>query len=391
MKRKQAYRQLSNRKMMTYADLFSGFGGSTIGALQAGVKPIWAIEKRHAIANVANLNLGEHTIVADILNIDPNLLDSPDVLHASPPCPNFSNAKQGGEESEHDIDMARKVAEFIAVLSPRVLTLENVYQYRKSASWAVIRDTLNRCGYWFDLAHVNAADYGVPQTRKRMIVRAVLGDWVPYLPPPEPWVGWYEAIGDLIDGLPESEFAPWQLRGLPRSLRCSAMFSNQNSYDHEGNIYGTVYREEGESAFTIRDQHVLFRAFIVDGNNVRPKRVTVRSDAEPTMTVTAQRQSPKAFIISGQYGQAQNESGKSRRPQVRDGQTPSFTVTASNRGWRAWLNEGRVVSLTPRCLARFQTFPDWYELPEKKSLACYGIGNAVPPLLYQKLLEGLLK
>jgi DNA (cytosine-5)-methyltransferase 1 len=43
--------------------------------------------------------------------------------------------------------------------------------------------------------------------------------------------------------------------------------------------------------------------------------------------------------------------------------------------------------MTPRALARFQSFPDWYELPERASLACRIIGNAVPPLLMQRVME----
>jgi DNA (cytosine-5)-methyltransferase 1 len=50
-----------------------------------------------------------------------------------------------------------------------------------------------------------------------------------------------------------------------------------------------------------------------------------------------------------------------------------------------------VVAITPRCLARFQSFPDWYELPAKRTLAATGIGNAVPPLLMQRIAEGLLR
>lgn len=50
----------------------------------------------------------------------------------------------------------------------------------------------------------------------------------------------------------------------------------------------------------------------------------------------------------------------------------------------------RVVAMTMRCLARFQSFPDWYELPEKRTLAARVIGNAVPPLLMQKVAEAML-
>lgn len=43
-----------------------------------------------------------------------------------------------------------------------------------------------------------------------------------------------------------------------------------------------------------------------------------------------------------------------------------------------------------RALARFQSLPDWYVLPDKASLACTVIGNMCPPLLMQKIVEPLL-
>ena len=50
---------------------------------------------------------------------------------------------------------------------------------------------------------------------------------------------------------------------------------------------------------------------------------------------------------------------------------------------------GRVVTMTPRALARFQSFPDSYVLPDSKTLAAKIIGNAVCPLGYQRIAEGL--
>jgi len=48
----------------------------------------------------------------------------------------------------------------------------------------------------------------------------------------------------------------------------------------------------------------------------------------------------------------------------------------------------RVVAMTPRCLARFQSVPDWYILPDKRALAAKVIGNMAPPLLMQRIAEG---
>jgi len=57
---------------------------------------------------------------------------------------------------------------------------------------------------------------------------------------------------------------------------------------------------------------------------------------------------------------------------------------------RAWLSQGRVVSMTPRALARFQSVSDWYVLPDKKSLATKIIGNGVSCLMFQKLIAQLM-
>lgn len=351
--------------MITFASMFSGFGGADCGAIAAGMIPTWGIELDPKIAAVANRNLGEHVRVADILDCNPVDFPAVDVLHASPPCPNFSQAKTGGGETELDIALARKVAAFITTLQPRIFTLENVWGYRNSRSWAIIRETLNVAGYWHDIAHVNAADYGVPQTRKRMIVRAIRGAWVPMLSEPETWIGWYAAIEDLIDDLPDTEFAPWQLARLPEEIKETLMLWNM-------------------------------------GQTIRP--VTTRSVHEPVHTVDTgmmRRPSsiPQAVLIGGgNRSEAFLQYAKENRPSIpgrKEATEPSMAISATASGdMRAFLvgknnDAGRVVAMTPRCLARFQSFPDWFVLPESKTLAVKGIGNAVPPLLMEKLYRQL--
>lgn len=363
---------------MTYGDLFTGFGGASLGAMAAGLRPLWGIEYDAKIAAVANDNLGGHVVVANILDVDPATLPAVDVLHASPPCPNFSVAKTGGGETQLDIDLASKVIRFIEVIQPKIFTLENVYGYRHSQSWRMIQDALFNAGYWVSMEHVNAADLGVPQTRQRMIVRAVRGGWVPYLPPAGRWVGWYEAIEDLIPTLPESRFAPWQLKRLPKILQTTLVAHN-----------GLPNRATTtEPAFTITaDQNQNFvRAFLV-GKTADKYGDGLRWHDEPVQTVGANEHGSKAFIVGG---------ANTSDPQAAEGvgvsmqDEPTRCVNASNSTqWRAWLQHGRVVAMTPRALARFQSFPDWYRLPDSRTLASKGIGNAVPPLMYQRIIEGL--
>lgn len=336
--------------MKTFGSLFTGFDGVGIGAQQAGLELAWGLELRPDVAEVANGNLGNHVRVGNLLDEDPYNFDRVDVLHASPPCPNFSAAKTNGAETALDIALAKKTAEFVTVLRPEIFTLENVMAYRQSKSWALIQDALFSAGYWVTIDIVNMADHGVPQSRKRMIVRAVRGGWVPYLSQADRQIGWYEAIEDLIPTLPESQFAPWQLKRLPSEL--SECLVGVSGYDG-----GVVIAERDEPANTITARHnqLMLRAFIVDCQNGAASKT------------------------------------KDRGLTIRAGDEPMFTLTASmgqKRPTRAWA-DGRIVAMTPRALARFQTFPDWYEFDCTRTLAAYGIGNAVPCEFARRMYAGL--
>lgn len=439
--------------MNTFASLFGGFGGADIGARQAGLELAWSLELDPAIADVARANLGHAIHVADILDCDPADFDAVDVLHASPPCPNFSVASQS-VETALDIALARKVAEFVTVLRPRVFTLENVWAYRNSQSWAIIQDELYERGYWLHVDHVNCADMGVPQTRKRMIVRAVLGGFVPYLPEPVAWVGWYAAVEDLLPTLPESAFAPWQLARLPELLQ--TVLVPQSGYDGALN---TVEAQEPSFTVTANHNQLGVKAFIMQVQGEGGDGV--RYDTEPMQTIAANHGAGKyrAFLLAGggNTNFAEAHAGKGCRfesepahtvtavskkggafpraflvgdqeRQIADAGDPAFTVRAGEKGGaapRAWLvdganttggrlslrhdsepaltvttggpkhptrallDTGRVVSMTLRALARFQSFPDTYELPDNARLAAKGIGNALPPLLYQRIIAPL--
>ena len=339
--------------MTTGATLFTGFGGVDIGMHAAGVEVVYGLEYQDDIAAVARAN-GFPVTVADILDVDPASVPCVDVLHASPPCPNFSVAKQGRAETPHDLALAQRLADIVTTTRPAIFTLENVMAYVHSQSFHIIVTALSRAGYMLRWQNVNAADMGVPQKRRRLWLRAVRDDLLPELPAPDPWRGWYDAIVDLIPGLPESEFAPWQLSAM-REPYCSLLVG-AGGYDSIA-----VHRRKERPAFTVTANHnqaTQIKAFIVDDQN------TGDPDANGERGLT-----------------------------IRDNDAPMFTVSATQtkRSIRAWLSQGRVVAMTPRCLARFQSFPDWYALPENNTLACRGIGNAVPPLLYEKMLRQMIQ
>jgi site-specific DNA-cytosine methylase len=413
------------------ATLFSGGEGVGVGAQAAGLKHLWGIECDDGIAAVARAN-GFDVMTADVTLVDPAGFEKPTVLHASPPCPSFSTTNHERGETERDLALAEATCRFIEALKPPVFTLENVYLYRKADSFRVILKTLHNAGYQFDYWHLNAANYGVPQTRKRLFLVAAR-DFVPQKPPAthaaldeitpmfdrrRPWVGWYEAIADIVPDLPESEFAPWQKERLPDVIDETMMVAEQP------NARGQC-RRAGEPMKTVPAQPAggLPRALLVDSagwvdgegrrmpvtrgadapcNTVvanhgrRPMRAFVMSNAntewgsgirwgiDPMHTVTEQAKGrTRAFIVTGQTDWGD------RGLQLRGSETPSFTVPANVKGdWRARVS-GRVVQMVPRALARFQSFPDDYALPKNNALACRVIGNAVPPLFYRCVIESI--
>lgn len=344
---------------MKFASSFTGFDGVGIGAQAEGCDLLWGVEIDAAIADIANRNLGDHVKVADILDCNPADFERPDIFHASPVCTRASNANANAQESELDIAMARKTAEFVRVLQPAVFTLENVWGYRSFTSFLVILEALKECGYLYNFWHLNAADYGVAQTRKRLILIA-RKDRKPQRPEPthydpkrdgpmsalfglRPWVGWYEAIEDLLPGLPDSQFAPWQIEKMGEPYRSFILGQMTRSEARAG--------DEPAETITAGNNQAGIKAFLVDGINARNfgNDITVLSEDDPCNTITS----------------------------------------SINKGLHRGYANGRVVRLSTRCLARLQSFPDWYELPAKTTLACKGIGNAVPPLLYQRIIESL--
>ena len=416
--------------MTTFASLFGGGRLADIGALQAGCELLWDVEIDSAIAEVGS-QLGGQTYIQSVTDMDWRKVEPPDILWASPPCVNFSAAKHNAAETELDMALAQSIVDAIAILKPKAFILENVEAYKKSESLRLIEEPLFSMGYWVHREVVNSANFGVPQTRRRLILRAVKNGFVPTLTGQKRWVGWYEAIADLIPSLPESKLAQWQIDRLPEDLGASESFSRAVLVESKNanQQYGDGLRLEHEpsttvitdskpsyqpkallipganaSSFSVREAHEPSRTVgDTERSGNRPRAIlidpahtirgaTVRHELEPAMTITSEKMrrpasTPRALLIAG----TPNSNGETKS--FRHDDQPALTVTKSTgdrQPLRALLDNCRVVSMTSRALARFQTMPDWYELPEKNTLACKIIGNGVPCLLAQEIIASLM-
>jgi DNA (cytosine-5)-methyltransferase 1 len=361
--------------MKTSASLFTGGGLFDIGAMEAGYKPIWGNELDDKIAAVARLN-GLPVITADARSVNFEKLERPDHLHASPPCPNFSAAKHGAQETETDLQLARAVVRTIGHFNPDTFTLENVPAYVHSQSFKMILDCLLKLGYFVDVRNLNAADFGVPQTRLRLWVRASKRLLSGY-PAPMKWVGWYEVIEDLIPSLPDTQFAPWQMARLPQEYKDFLIGQGTRSVELE--------KHEPAQTITANSNQGGIKAFIFPGSgNTNISEATpgkgVRYADEPVTTVAAGGggRIPMAFILSGG-----NAGTRGSKITLRNGDEPHHTVTASfdkslSRGYVG----GRVVKMNVQALGRFQTVPDWY-----RGLTVKINGNGIPCKLATAVLK----
>jgi len=394
--------------MNTIGTLFTGAGGADIGATAAGYKPTWGIEYDPDIADAANKNFGGHIKTMNVLDANPIDFAAVDLIHASPPCPNFSTAKTGAAETALDIALAAKIAEFISVLQPPMFTLENVRDYASSDSLKIIIAALHGCGYAVNSWVLNAADYGVPQTRKRLIVVARRDGIKPVQPEPthtktptplfdhrRQWVGWYKAIEDLIPTLPETQLAPWQIARMPDVLK-RTMILAQGGYESQ-----IVSRNDNEpmplpllnlrGGFAVKAsrKQAQMKAVLVTGMHNMSRDATILAESQPSATVICgfgHRPShmPFALLVDG--------TGNSycTKVTIRDSDEPAFTVTASQLKHPARVAfNAKTVGITPQCLARFQSFDDSYIWPGQVALAVRMIGNAVPPLMYQRVIEAM--
>jgi DNA (cytosine-5)-methyltransferase 1 len=172
-------------------DLFSGCGGLTLGLTQAGFRVVGAVENDSLAvetykANHKRVVIWEQDIrkltAAEVmrrLKIERGQLD---LLAGCPPCQGFStmttlNGRIGQDEQN---DLVFEFLRFVRVLRPKAVMLENVPKLAKNRRFKTLRSELEKLGYEINHDVLDAADYGVPQRRRRLILVAGYGAQIPF-------------------------------------------------------------------------------------------------------------------------------------------------------------------------------------------------------------------
>lgn len=165
-------------------DLFSGCGGLTLGLRQAGFRVRAAVESDDlAVETYRRNHRGVRVWHTDIravsvsamrreLQLKPGQLD---LLAGCPPCQGFSrlttlNGSLRRVDSRNDLVL--QFIRFVRGLRPKAVMMENVPRLADDRRVRAVTRALSKLGYSWEIQILDAADYGVPQRRRRMILLA---------------------------------------------------------------------------------------------------------------------------------------------------------------------------------------------------------------------------
>lgn len=351
--------------------LFSGGGGLDLGFIKAGYEIIWAVDNNKNAVETYKRNIGNHIELADIANLHASLIPQADVVIGGPPCQSFSLAGNRHTEDKRG-QLVWRYIHIIEHLKPKAFVFENVTGLlsAKNKKGEKIIDLLTeafaKIGYNISSQVMNAADYGVPQRRKRVIIVGLKkGKFV--FPKPthsekdsvlKPYVTVSDAIGDLGDAVcKEGQLADYTTspqNDYQRSLRCEkGVTEHMMPQMSELDKYICKHVKPGGNYMDIPP-------------NVQSERIKrLQRDGGHTTCYGRMRPDQPSYTINTYFN----------RPNV---------------GCNIHYKYDRLI--TVREALRLQSFPDFYEIiSSSKQGRNLIVGNAVPPLLAFKVASELKK
>jgi DNA (cytosine-5)-methyltransferase 1 len=178
---------------MKIVSLFSGAGGLDLGLRKAGHEIVWANDIFLDAAATYRANIGDHIDTRDIRTIRSSEIPNCDVVVGGFPCQGFSVANWARKSDDPRNELFNEMVRVVRDKQPRYFVAENVRGLLSMGKGKVLEEieaafsAASKHGYRVQHQLVNAADYGVPQLRMRVIIVGVRGDQ-PDLPtfPPAP-------------------------------------------------------------------------------------------------------------------------------------------------------------------------------------------------------------
>lgn len=358
------------------ADLFCGAGGMSLGLQDAGYKVLVGVDHDAAALETyggyfpglaLERDLSNPVVVADVGRLLKRL--KIDLIAGGPPCQPFSRAGRSkirslveqGLRHRHDTrrDLWQAFLDIVAAARPKCVLLENVPEMALGDDLVVLRaivDELEELGYSVYSRLVDAWRYGVPQFRQRLIVVAVQRGG---------GFHWPEELGDIVT----VDNAIGDLPPVQGGWRPDAGAEGYLAYQGPSSTFQRRARRalRGASAGRVYDQ--ITRPVRADDAIAfaQMDSETSYSDIDPEL------RRYRTDIFDDKYKRL-------------DAHELSRSITAHIARDGYWyIHPRQDRTLTIREAARIQTFPDRFRFAGPPSAAFRQIGNAVPPLLAERL------
>ena len=216
---------------MRVVSLFSGAGGLDFGFIKAGHQILWANDLYRDAVETYQKNIGNHIVCEDISKISTSDIPDCDIVIGGFPCQGFSVANTKRHVDDERNVLYKQLLRVIRDKNPKFFLAENVkgiLSIGKGKVFQMILDDFQSIGYNVQYRVLNAADYGVPQTRLRVIIVGVRKDVHFEYEYPSPtnskdganglprWVSVSDALKDIPDpdlpnNLPNHNYSKYKL------------------------------------------------------------------------------------------------------------------------------------------------------------------------------------
>jgi DNA (cytosine-5)-methyltransferase 1 len=340
-------------------DLFCGAGGFSLGAIAAGFRIALAVDNNaHACSsyqkNIVLKAKGKTKIIngdlgllsaKDLIKQSPELQHNCDLIIGGPPCQGFSSHRlRDTGVGDPRNSLLLRYFEIVSVLTPKFFLVENV----PGLLWPRHRNWLDKfyamataSGYQVSEATpVNAADYGIPQRRKRVFILGTRKDISrAAFPPP--------ATHCDPDTASQQELLPWvPVKGV---FKDSKIAGDPNDVHMRHNA----------------ELRLAFKSTPINGG----------SRLQSGRTLRCHTKHDGHFDVYGRIDPSMP--------------APTMTTACINPSKGRFVHPTAPHGITIRQAARIQTFPDWFVFEGGLMASGEQIGNAVPPMLAEILLRSL--
>lgn len=342
-------------------DLFAGVGGMSYGFSKAGFNIVLANEIDPMIARAYSENhSSSKMIIDDIQNLNiketfSEYKDKVGVIVGGPPCQGFSQKGQRKTINDERNFLFRYFYDVVSFIRPKYFVMENVPNLLTNENGYFLREIealFSNINYSIVASVLNAADYGVPQNRRRAIIVGKLGQSNIELPKKKnARITIWDAISDLAflesgEGILEQDYINKPLSDYQIQMRNgSVRLFNHIATNHTSEAIDKMKLIPPER-----------------GKEVLPQDKLTKS------------------IYSGTWSRMiKNQQSVTI--------TTRFDTPSSGRFIHPYLNR----AITVREAARLQSFPDTYKFIGTKSSQMKQVGNAVPPKLSFEIATSIKK